>query len=516
MSPTALVLTLKHKLTLLATTCGLIALVCVFPGEPPRSPEPLFAAGPRTPTSPARASSPSPAGLGDLPELPPLAKFVRRPAQPTDKPRTSQETLPAALSYLPARGGDSGYVFHLDVQRLFESGLLEEWGVREPLEEVAVDEWRFPAWALGVMDLRAVTLFAQCEEDLDLEDPVLAIETNAISRIMDLRASLERDHEGAMQRLRCRANNTSYGRPSKLDVTLNEGGEYWLNFKPSTRLDDSGTYPLYSVEGSLGNLWIDQAFTRPEEGRPFRLGPYHLSNGTEIRLKNTGGSGHMSLYRTVYHEPLHHKRWRLYKVKVPSLFGSESDSFICGASPKVGLIAEKSPELQSCLDHHFKRGRSEMMEFMRTLDWSATAVFALNCPELSWRELTGNEVGETVQMAKSDPGWEPEFTRSLIESVTSVESAAVEVYIEPREVVAEITVRVPDAEIGALVIKFWDELALNMTHRSELADLSNETFEGYVMRQVFEDLTPRVEGSTIRGSVRLNRQTLSALSPENR
>ena len=156
-----------------------------------------------------------------------------------------------------------------------------------------------------------------------------------------------------------------------------------------------------------------------------------------------------------------------------------------------------------------------MMEFMRSLDWSATAVFALNCPELSWKEFTGKEVADSVKKAESDPGWEPEFTMSLIESVTSVESVAVELYHEPREVVAEITVRVPDAESGALVIKFWEEFVLDMRRRGALANRSNETFEGYVMHKLFEDLTPYVEGSTIRASISLDRQALAALFLED-
>jgi len=400
------------------------------------------------------------------------------------------------------------------VERLFDSGLLEEWGVRESLEKVTVDEWHFPAWAFGVTDLRAITLFAQCKEDLDLIEPVLAVETNGISRILDLRASLERDQKGVMQRILSHHQNSFWDKPSKLDVTLKRDGEYWVNFSP--RGGDEDTDPFCTVEGTLGNLWIDQAFTRREGDRHLRLGPYQLSTGTKIELKNTGASGYMTLFRAVYYEPILYKRWRMYEVKVPSLFGPDQDAFLCGVSPKVGLIAASSPEMKSCLDQRYKRGRSEMMELMNSLDWSAAAIFALNCPELSWRELTGNEVGETVQMAKSDPGWEPEFTRSLIESVTSVESVAVEVYIEPREVVAEITVRVPDAEIGALVIKSWEELALEIRRNRELDHLSNESMDRYVMRKLFEDLAPYVEGSTIRGSIRLDRQALAALSPENR
>ena len=507
---------MKHKLLLLATICGLIALVCVFPGRPPRSPEPVFAAAPRTPTSPARASYPSAADLGDLPTLPPHASFARRPAKPTDKPRASRESLPAALSYLPARGGDSGYVFHVDVQSLFDSGLLEEWGVRETLEEVAVDEWRFPAWALGVMDLRAITVFAQCKEDLDLEEPVVAIETNAISRIMDLRASLERDPKGVMQRIRSHGGNNFFSRSTNLSVTLDDGGEYWLELHPSRLGNGYDTNPIYTVKGELGNLWIDQGFTRQEGGRPFRLGPYQLSTGTEIQLKNTSGSGYMRLYKTVHHEPISHKRWHIYEVKVPGLFGGEQNAFLSGASPKVGVIAASLPEMKSCLDQNYRRGRSEMMELMNSLDWSANGVFVLNCPELSWKKLTGVDVAKTVKNAESDSGWDPEFTRSLIESVTSVESVAVEVYLEPRELVAEITVRVPDAEIGALVIKFWEEIALEIRRNRELDYLSNESIDRYLMRKLFEDLAPYVEGSTIRGSIRLDRQALAALTPKNR
>ncbi|MDE0892594.1 MAG: hypothetical protein OSB14_10465, partial [Planctomycetota bacterium] len=266
-----------------------------------------------------------------------------------------------------------------------------------------------------------------------------------------------------------------------------------------------------------GNQWISEALEHPFDDQPIHLGPYPLPAEAEIKLKDTGAFKYnWGLFRTHYTQPIQYKRWHLYNVAIPSLFGSMNDSFICGASTKIGLVAENLPELKNCLDHRLKRGRSEMTELMRSLDWSATAIFALNCPEFSWEDIMGKDVAEAVKGAERDLGWEPEFTRSIIKSVTSIESVAVEVFHSPYDLVAEITIDVPDAESGEYVIKFWEEFLLEMKRSGKLPKPQIEGVHEYVTHKIIYQLAPYVEGSNIRGSITLDRQRLASLLQKDR
>lgn len=501
---------MKHKLTLLATSCGLVALFCLFPGRSSLPPLPIFASAPHAP----------PALVGDLPELATPSPVSKRLVSRREIPDKSPLLLPPTLSFLPAYKGGSGYVFHLNVQSLFDSGLIDQWGVRDLAESITFDEWFFPAWALGIVDLRSVTLFAQCKDNfpsnLGIEEPVFAFETNDVSRVIDLSASLQRDRQGVMQRIRQHATLWDTGDPAELNTDIDEEGEYWLKLQPSP-LDDDDINPLYGFEGNLGNQWISHSFRPRLENRPIHLGPYLLPMDAEIRLKGTGeGDFHWSLYRSHYSQPIQHKDWRLYSVRIPGFFGSTQSSVICGANTKVGLVAENLPELKNCLDHRFKRGRSEMTELMRSLDWSATAIFALNCPEFSWEDIMGKDVAEAVKGAERDLGWEPEFTRSIIKSVTSIESVAVEVFHSPYDLVAEITIDVPDAESGEYVIKFWEEFLLEMKRSGKLPKPQIEGVHEYVTHKIIYQLAPYVEGSNIRGSITLDRQRLASLLQKDR
>ena len=100
--------------------------------------------------------------------------------------------------------------------------------------------------------------------------------------------------------------------------------------------------------------------------------------------------------------------------------------------------------------------------------------------------------------------------------MTSIESVAVEVFHSPYNLVAEITIDVPDAESGEYVIKFWEEFLLEMKRSGNLPKLQGEGVNDYVIHKIIYQLAPYVEGSNIRGSITLDRQRLASLLQKDR
>lgn len=386
--------------------------------------------------------------------------------------------------------------------------------VEVPIEDLGIDEWQFPAMDLSLSDLQAVTFFAHCTDRLTPLNPVICIETTDSAAIGDLEASLAVDEEGVLQKVHSSLGDWLYKGKPELNLTIEEGGEYWLNINPNSWRSPNTHFPSYEIMGLVGNTWVDRTFIRQRRDLPFRLGPYKLLPGAEVKLKNPGHTGYqLSLYRSVYQEAIPHQDWLLYEVELDLPLGGREEVVICGAAPRIGLLSEKRRELRRSLDHSKAPHSFEMMEFLGTLDWSAMAVFVIHSPGLMSEQFEEKDRVKTVREMSEDTGWEPEEAREYLDALLSLEGVAVEVFHTPSKLLVDFTLPIPDEETGALCVKFWESFKAFIVEKGHLNELEGFGFDKYVITKFFSDFEPCVDGDHIRASLEFKRYELARFSP---
>jgi hypothetical protein len=394
------------------------------------------------------------------------------------------------MAFVPEPLDGRGLFLHVNVQRVLNSGLVEECGWSDiiTIPDIGL---LFPAWDLNIPDLQAFTWSADFDEDFEAAGMLFCFETSRSAPIPDLQRALSSDSRGALER-RKMGVHSSFGHRRMLH-TIKEVGEYWLTLEPRGWGLPKPDLPPYKLAGQMGGFLIDHTLPPSDRAMTAQLGPFHLPAGAEIQLRNTGPTGfRLSVVRSTYHEATPHMGWHLYQL---------SDLAVCGATPRVGLCAKRTTELRRPLALHDRPQSRRRARLLNSLDWSSLAIFVFQLPGPFSDCITEEDLGRLEEDLCTTYRWGRDEARACLAPLLQIESLTAELHHTPGAILLDFSFTTPDEATATQAAVSGRKLQRATISQGHLSHMDSNRTEDFLLRTLITGFRPKVDGPTIKGTI---------------